>query len=296
MSLWLRTGWKQFAIFENTHRQRLHVAVADDEAGFGLLGGPGRGSRAASPNLGDFDCHAAVRHEPRGADIPGRAARGSTKRKATCGSAPPVLNQAVQGCRPAPPGAYDALKGERHRRSTEPPAQRLLPKAVAKEQAGRVREDTDRLRRGHTRRPMGLSADGRQSAVIVATLSRLTRDTRFLLALLDGNVEVVFADLPQVPPGAMGRFFLTQMVAVAELEAGLVSERTKAALAAAKRKGTKLGNPNLAKASVSGVTSIRRNALGERFQSSNHMGCLKRPHSVDGKPKMQLSGFMESVV
>ena len=36
-----------------------------------------------------------------------------------------------------PPGAYDALKGERHRRSTEPPAQRLSPKAVAKEQAWR---------------------------------------------------------------------------------------------------------------------------------------------------------------
>ena len=35
--------------------------------------------------------------------------------------------------------------------------------------------------------------------------------------------------------------------------------------------------------------------LSERFQSSNQMGCLKRPHSVDGKP-MQLSGFMESVV
>jgi DNA invertase Pin-like site-specific DNA recombinase len=96
--------------------------------------------------------------------------------------------------------------------------------------------------------------------LIVATLSRLTRDTRFLLTLLDGNVEVVFADLLQVPPGAMGRFFLTQMVAVAELEAGLVSERTKAALAAAKRKGANLGNPNLAKASASGVASIRRNA------------------------------------
>jgi hypothetical protein len=37
--------------------------------------------------------------------------------------------------------------------------------------------------------------------LIVATLSRLTRDTRFLLTLLDGNVEVVFADLPQVHPG-----------------------------------------------------------------------------------------------
>src|SRR5205814_10155568 len=45
--------------------------------------------------------------------------------------------------------------------------------------------------------------------LVVATLSRLTRDTRFLLALLDGNVDVVFCDLPQVPPGAMGRFFLT---------------------------------------------------------------------------------------
>ena len=109
-------------------------------------------------------------------------------------------------------------------------------------------------RRSHTANAI------RGTKLIVATLSRLTRDTRFLLTLLDGNVEVVFADLPQVPPGAMGRFCLTQMVAVAELEAGLVSERTKAALAAAKRKGTKLGNPNLAKASASGVAAIRRNA------------------------------------
>lgn len=36
--------------------------------------------------------------------------------------------------------------------------------------------------------------------------------------------------------------------------------------------------------------------LVERFQSSNHMGCSKRPHPWDGKSKMQLCGFMESVV
>jgi len=41
----------------------------------------------------------------------------------------------------------------------------------------------------------------------------------------------MFTDLPQVPPGAMGRFFLTMMAAVAEFEAGLTSERTRAALA-----------------------------------------------------------------
>jgi DNA invertase Pin-like site-specific DNA recombinase len=53
-------------------------------------------------------------------------------------------------------------------------------------------------------------------------------------------VAVEFCDLPQVS-GASGRFLLTSMAAVAELEAGLISERTKAALAAAKANGKRLG-------------------------------------------------------
>jgi DNA invertase Pin-like site-specific DNA recombinase len=39
----------------------------------------------------------------------------------------------------------------------------------------------------------------------------------------------------------MGKFILTQMAAVAELEAGLIGERTKAALAAAEQRGVRLG-------------------------------------------------------
>ena len=87
----------------------------------------------------------------------------------------------------------------------------------------------------------------RRAALLVAKLDRLSRDARFLLGLVEGAGEagVVFCDLPQVPPGPMGRFLLTQMAAVAELEAGLTGQRTRAALAAAKARGTRLGNPRL---------------------------------------------------
>lgn len=79
------------------------------------------------------------------------------------------------------------------------------------------------------------------AVLLVAKLDRLARNVPFLRAVLDSGVEVGFCDLPHIPPGAMGRFLLTSMAAVAELEAGLTSERTKAALAAAKARGVKLG-------------------------------------------------------
>jgi DNA invertase Pin-like site-specific DNA recombinase len=85
-------------------------------------------------------------------------------------------------------------------------------------------------------------------AVVFAKLDRLTRNVDLLRSLVASDVDLVFCDLPHVPPGAMGRFLLTQMASVAELEAGLISERTKAALAAAKARRVKLGNPNGARA------------------------------------------------
>ena len=67
-------------------------------------------------------------------------------------------------------------------------------------------------------------------------LDRLTRNVDLLRSLVASGVDLVFCDLPSVPPGPMGRFLLTQMAAVAELEAGLIGERTKNALAAAKKR------------------------------------------------------------
>lgn len=76
--------------------------------------------------------------------------------------------------------------------------------------------------------------------VVVAKVDRLTRSVAFLSRLLEANVEVRFADLPMIE-GPTGRFLLQQMAAVAELEAGMISSRTKAALKAAKARGVKLG-------------------------------------------------------
>jgi len=76
--------------------------------------------------------------------------------------------------------------------------------------------------------------------VVVAKVDRLTRSVAFLSKLLEAGADVRFADLPAIE-GPTGRFMLQQMAAVAELEAGLISARTKAALAAAKVRGVKLG-------------------------------------------------------
>jgi DNA invertase Pin-like site-specific DNA recombinase len=76
--------------------------------------------------------------------------------------------------------------------------------------------------------------------LVVAKVDRLTRSVSFLSRLLEAGVDVRFADLPAIE-GPTGRFMLQQMASVAELEAGLISTRTKAALAAAKARGKKLG-------------------------------------------------------
>jgi DNA invertase Pin-like site-specific DNA recombinase len=79
-----------------------------------------------------------------------------------------------------------------------------------------------------------------RAALVVSKMDRLTRSVPFLNRLLEAGVDVRFADLPQIE-GATGRFMVQMMVSVAELEAGMISKRTKDALAQAKKRGVKLG-------------------------------------------------------
>lgn len=93
-----------------------------------------------------------------------------------------------------------------------------------------------------------LAASRAQGAVLlVAKLDRLARNARFLLSVVEGagDAGVAFCDLPQLPAGPVGKFMVTMLAAVAELEGGLISQRTKVALEVAKARGVKLGNPHL---------------------------------------------------
>jgi DNA invertase Pin-like site-specific DNA recombinase len=77
---------------------------------------------------------------------------------------------------------------------------------------------------------------------VVAKLDRLSRDVAFIASLMAQRVPFIVAELgPDVDP-----FLLHIYAAVAEKERRLISERTKEALAAAKRRGKRLGNPMLA--------------------------------------------------
>jgi DNA invertase Pin-like site-specific DNA recombinase len=105
--------------------------------------------------------------------------------------------------------------------------------------------------------------------LVFAKLDRLTRNVDLLRSLVASGVDLVFCDLPSVPPGPMGRFLLTQMAAVAELEAGLIGERTKNALAAAKARGVKLGNPNGARA-LKGSRGRGTGSCSDRLQRCDH--------------------------
>ena len=98
--------------------------------------------------------------------------------------------------------------------------------------------------------------------VIVAKLDRLSRDVHFISGLMAHKVAFIVAEL-----GAdADPFMLHLYAALAEKERALISQRTKAALAAKKAAGAKLGNPRAAEAAVKGRAAQVENA--DRFAAN----------------------------
>lgn len=102
------------------------------------------------------------------------------------------------------------------------------------------------------------------SRLVIAKLDRLSRNVAFLAALQESGAKFTAADLPEAD-----EFTVHILGAVAQRERKLISERTKAALAAAKVRGVKLGNPNgvealrrAGKGTSAALEAVRRNAAG----------------------------------
>jgi DNA invertase Pin-like site-specific DNA recombinase len=81
------------------------------------------------------------------------------------------------------------------------------------------------------------------ATVVIAKLDRLARNVAFIANLMESGVDFLAADMPMA-----NRLTVHVLAAVAEHEAAMISARTRAALAAAKARGQKLGNPNGARA------------------------------------------------
>src|SRR5579863_4497489 len=109
------------------------------------------------------------------------------------------------------------------------------------------------------------AAGKRRAAVLVAKLDRLSRDVHFIGGLMAYRVEFIVTSLGrQADP-----FILHLYAALAEKERALISERTKAGLQAAKRRGQKLGtgakSPRQIKALAAAGAAANRDAAMARL-------------------------------
>jgi DNA invertase Pin-like site-specific DNA recombinase len=117
-----------------------------------------------------------------------------------------------------------------------------------------------------------------KSPVLVAKLDRLSRDVHFISGLMAHSVEFIVCD--------MGRqsdpFVLHLYAALAEKERTLITARTKAGLAAAKARGTKLGMSARSKHEVREIAASGAKA--------NERAAMQRIESIRWVVESALSG------
>jgi DNA invertase Pin-like site-specific DNA recombinase len=124
--------------------------------------------------------------------------------------------------------------------------------------------------------------------VMVAKLDRLSRDVHFISGLMTERVEFIVTDLGrQADP-----FILHLYAALAEKERSLISERTKAGLQAARRRGQRLGMRNKTKAEARaiqarGAATVAK--VAQQWAKANRWaieGALKEASSLIGAARL----------
>jgi hypothetical protein len=113
--------------------------------------------------------------------------------------------------------------------------------------------------RRHTNRPQLLATleecRKRRATLLIARLDRLARNVAFIANLMESGADFIACDMPQA-----NRLTIHIPAAVAEHEREMISQRTKAALAETKRRGTMLGNPRIEAARTLALAAHRGGA------------------------------------
>lgn len=128
---------------------------------------------------------------------------------------------------------------------------------------------------------------GKGTPVAVSKLDRLSRDVHFISGLMTQRVPFLVAEL-----GAdTDAFILHLYAALAEKERRLISDRTKAGLAAAKARGVRLGNPRLAE--VHAVYNARRAAGADTF-AAFVAPAIREAQAAGAKSLRQIAAVLNS--
>lgn len=117
--------------------------------------------------------------------------------------------------------------------------------------------------------------------LVIAKLDRLSRNAAFLLKLQESNVDFVACDMPDASPFTVGI-----MAVLAQQESKMISDRTKAAMRAAKERGRTFGNPN-------GAAPLRRAGKGNSSTcEAQRAAALTRAHDLaDVLADLESKGF-----
>ncbi|MDN5907688.1 MAG: recombinase family protein [Staphylococcus equorum] len=104
--------------------------------------------------------------------------------------------------------------------------------------------------------------------LVITKLDRLGRTTKQLIELSqlleDSQIDLEIVDININTNDAMGKMFFTMMSAFAELEANLLSERTKKGLASARARGRTGGRP--------GINENKKDMIKSLYNSKEYTG------------------------
>ncbi len=110
-----------------------------------------------------------------------------------------------------------------------------------------------------------------KAQLIIAKLDRLARSVAFISSLMESGVEFIACDMPTA-----NRLTIHILAAVAEHEREMIGARTRAALAEARRRGTRLGNPKLHLVRAQGTQATQERAREHARLVLPHLFALER--------------------